>query len=470
MRISTIFHRDRKGTGSRAENREGDKAGSRASDRTRSWMEQAGILLFWLAVWAGLALAVGNKLILASPWEAGAEFLRLLTESSFYMAVGNSLLRIALGFLGGLGAALFLAVESSRHPFLEKLLEPFMSLIKAVPVASFVVLLLLWWGADFLSTAICFLIVLPNLYISTLEGLKSTDRRLLEMAEVFGMSYGNRFLYIYRPGLRPFLCGSLKVALGMCWKSGVAAEVIAVPDATIGEQLYLSKIYLDTAGLFAWTTAIICLSVCFERLVLYLAERFFEWRPEKAAEGRRGKRTEGEAPGGIRLERVTKRFGDVEVLKDVTEEYPTGRVSLLTTPSGSGKTTRLLLAAGVLTPDGGRVQRPGRVSMAFQEDRLCEEETAVRNVALVTGDREKARRALLRVLPAGALDKPCGQLSGGQKRRVAVVRAMEAASGAVLLDEPYGGLDPESRKRTAEYIRESCRGRAVVIATHIAEE
>ena len=284
------------------------------------------------------------------------------------------------------------------------------------------------------------------------------------------MSYGNRFLYIYRPGLRPFLCGSLKVALGMCWKSGVAAEVIAVPDATIGEQLYLSKIYLDTAGLFAWTTAIICLSVCFERLVLYLAERFFEWRPEKAAEGRRGKRTEGEAPGGIRLERVTKRFGDVEVLKDVTEEYPAGRVSLLTTPSGSGKTTRLLLAAGVLTPDGGRVQRPGRVSMAFQEDRLCEEETAVKNVALVTGDREKARRALLRVLPAGALDKPCGQLSGGQKRRVAVVRAMEAASGAVLLDEPYGGLDPESRKRTAEYIRESCRGRAVVIATHIAEE
>ncbi len=425
---------------------------------------KALIALLWIAVWSGLSLAVDNKILLATPWETAGELFRMLGKSSLYLSVARSLLRIGLGFAAGFILALLLAAASCRFRLLEDALAPAMNLIKTVPVASFAVLLLIWWGSSFLAAAICFLVVLPNIYISTLEGLKSTDQRLLQMAQVFGMPLWNRFFYIYRPALQPFLYSSLKVSLGMCWKSGVAAEVIGTPDYSIGEALYMSKIYLNTAGVFAWTAVIIIVSILFEKAVLWFVRLFFAWEPfcRKA-------QTEGsaEAVGAARMEKVEKRFGDCVVLKDCTAVYEPGGIYYLTSPSGSGKTTRLHLLAGLMEPDGGEVVAPRRVSMVFQEDRLCEDYDAVKNVELVTGDRGKAEKALLELLPPEALHKPCSQLSGGMKRRVAIVRAVESESEAVLLDEPFTGLDADTRERTEEYIRRRRAGRTLIIATHI---
>ena len=154
------------------------------------------IYLFWLAVWCGLALAMDNKVLLAGPLETMMVLAGLLGKGSFYLTVAGSLLRIALGFVLGFAVAVLLAAVSKRFGWLEELLSPFMNLIKTVPVASFVVLLLIWWGSEFLAVAICFLVVLPNVYVNTLEGLKNADVRLLEMAQVFQVSLWNRFFYI----------------------------------------------------------------------------------------------------------------------------------------------------------------------------------------------------------------------------------------------------------------------------------
>ncbi len=167
-------------------------------------------------------------------------------------------------FLLGAVLALLLAAISYRYPLAE-VLRPFMVFCKAVPVAVFAVLLLIWWGSSMLAVAICFLVVFPNIYLNTLEGLKSADRGLLEMAEVFRLPLGTQFFYIYRPALKPFLLSAFQLSLGMCWKSGVAAEVIGTPSHSIGGALYLAKIYLDTADLFAWTAVIVVLSVFFEK-------------------------------------------------------------------------------------------------------------------------------------------------------------------------------------------------------------
>lgn len=421
------------------------------------------IFLFWIAVWSGLALAVDNKILLATPWEAAAELVRLFGKASFYLSVARSLLRVGLGFAAGFAAALLLALGSRRFRLLEEVLLPVMSLIKTVPVASFVVLLLIWWGSSFLAVAICFLVVLPNIYIGTLEGLKNADKRLLQMAQVFRMPLWNRLLYIYRPALKPFLYSSLQISLGMCWKSGVAAEVIGTPDYSIGEALYMAKIYLNTPGVFAWTAVIILVSVCFEKLAMGLAGRFFAWEPSC----RRGRAVPEAAVSGIRLKNVCKGFGEQEVLTDVTADYEPGGTYYLTAPSGSGKTTQLHLIAGLLKPDRGEISGRGRISMVFQEDRLCEDYDAVKNVELAIGDRRRAEEALLELLPREALHKPCSQLSGGMKRRVAIVRAMESESEAVLLDEPFAGLDADTRARVEEYIRQ-CRGqRILIVATHI---
>ena len=430
------------------------------------------ILFGWLIVWHILALLVDNKILLATPLETGREMLSLFGGGSFYRIVGRSFLRIALGFLAGCAAAFSFAACSRRFPFTEEILSPVMTLMKAVPVASFAVLLLIWWGSSFLAVAVCFMVVLPNLYINILEGLKSTDVRMLEMARVFRLPLWNRFFYIYRPALKPFLYSGLKLSLGMCWKSGVAAEVIGTPDFSIGERLYLSKVYLDTAGIFAWTAVVILLSVLFERVVLWLLERFLAWEPACRRQRGVGK---GEGHGtdlndiSIKVSQITKTYGEKAVLDQFSAEYAAGETYYLTGPSGSGKTTLLRILAALTRTDAGEVSLPASCAMVFQEDRLCEDYSAVKNVELVTGDGKKAEEALGRLLEQDALHRPCRELSGGMKRRVALVRAMEAESEYLLLDEPFAGMDSKTRRQVKEYIRARQAGRIMIIADHFTD-
>ncbi|MCM1541950.1 MAG: ATP-binding cassette domain-containing protein [Blautia sp.] len=439
------------------------------------------IILGWIVLWHVAALIVDNGILMATPLQVMAELFSMLGDPGFYRTVGSSLLRIGCGFLAGFAAAVALAAVSSGHPLFEEALSPVMTLLKAIPVASFVVLLLIWWGSSFLAVAICFVVVLPNIYINMLEGLKSTDRQLLEMAQVFHVSVKDRFFYIYRPAIAPFLYSGMKISLGMCWKSGVAAEVIGTPDHSIGERLYLSKVYLDTAGVFAWTTIVILLSILFEKMILWMAGRFFKWEPACSGQvipgrvpaGARGKNVCGRqaetlaaSPDRLEASHICKSFGSQQVISDFSAVYEPGRTYVLNAPSGSGKTTLLHMLAGILEPDGGVVKGGGTCSMVFQEDRLCMDTSAVKNVEMVTGDPLRAKAALETLLEPEALQKPCRELSGGMKRRVALVRAMEAESDYVLLDEPFTGMDADTRARAEEYIRRKQNGRLVILVTH----
>ena len=159
---------------------------------------------------------------------------------------------------------------SSRLWIIETLLRPITVVIKATPVASFIILVLLWFSSKNLSVIISMLMVFPVIYLNTLEGIKSTDQKLIEMAKVFRMPLLKRILYIYLPSVIPFFVSACSVSLGLCWKSGIAAEVIGIPDGSIGELLYSAKIYLQTAELLAWTVIIVVISVLFEKLFMAL--------------------------------------------------------------------------------------------------------------------------------------------------------------------------------------------------------
>lgn len=429
----------------------------------RNVMRKGLIILFWIAVWQLLSVVVDNGILMVSPWQTFHALLSAVRKMDFWLSIAHSFCRIGMGFLLGCVTGLGLAAVSSRCSIIEELLAPLMMLCKAIPVASFVVMLLIWWGASGLSVAICFLVVLPNVYISTLEGIKNTDKCLVEMAQVFHMTAKTKFFYVFRPALKPFVYSSLKVSLGMCWKSGVAAEVIGLPQLSIGEQLYLSKIYLETADVFAWTVVIMILSVAFEKIVLKAVWLFFAWEPICLA-GIVKDRTNA----SITTEQLCKDYDGKSVLEKVSVLYEPGHIYYLSSPSGSGKTTFLRILCGLEQADKGKKEDGGmRYSMVFQENRLCEEYSAVRNVEMAIGDRHRARAALEELLEQDALDKPCSQLSGGMKRRVALVRAMESNSDCVLLDEPFTGLDAETRQRVEAYIARKQQGRIMIIATHI---
>ena len=226
--------------------------------------------LFWVMIWQLAAMAVDNDILMAGPWGTIGALGRLFPTGEFWRSVGFSFGKITLGFGAAFAMGVGLGTAGYRFPIFRELLEPLMVLLKSVPVASFVILALIWAGSANLSVLIAFLVVLPIIYVNTAAGLQSTDHKLLEMARVFNMTPWKRIRYIYVPALIPYLKSGCRIALGMSWKSGVAAEVIGVPGHSVGEKLYMSKIYLDTAGLMAWTLVIILVSALFERAVLKL--------------------------------------------------------------------------------------------------------------------------------------------------------------------------------------------------------
>lgn len=237
------------------------------------WIKKSLILLFWLVLWQAAAAAVGNSILLVGPAEVIAVLFSQAVTADFWLTIIGSFSKISLGFFLAFFSGILLGSAALRFSLAEELLAPLISLMKSVPVASFVILALIWMGSDNLCIFISFLVVLPIIYVNTLAGLRSTDQKLLEMARIFRIPLRRRIRYLYLPALLPHLKAGCRIALGMSWKSGVAAEVIGTPRWSIGRQLYLSKTWLDTANLFAWTLVIIAVSTLFEKLFLFLLSR-----------------------------------------------------------------------------------------------------------------------------------------------------------------------------------------------------
>lgn len=230
-------------------------------------------VVFWLLVWQAAAAAIGQEILLVSPIAVIRRLFVLAGEAVFWQSAASSLLHIVAGFLSALVCGTIFAGLAARFYILEQLLAPLMLTVKAIPVASFIILVLIWVSSENLSILISFLMVLPIIYTNVLDGIKAADKQLLEMAEVFKISGIRRIRYIYVSEVLPFFKAGTLVALGLCWKAGVAAEVIGIPKNSIGEHLYNAKIYLDTPDLFAWTLVIIIISLIFEKLFLFVLNR-----------------------------------------------------------------------------------------------------------------------------------------------------------------------------------------------------
>lgn len=232
--------------------------------------KKALAVVFWLAAWQGLSMAVNQQILLVSPLTALSTLGRLMGTAEFYRSIALSFGRILLGFALAMAAGVLLGALAARFSFVRVLLEPMMAAIKATPVASFVILALVWISARNLSIFTGFLMVLPVIYQNVLDGLKSADDKLLQMAQVFDLGAVRRVRAIYLPAAFPAFLTGCKLSLGMCWKAGIAAEVIGQPANSIGDRLYRAKLFLSTDELFAWTLAIILLSVILEKSVLRL--------------------------------------------------------------------------------------------------------------------------------------------------------------------------------------------------------
>jgi len=236
---------------------------------------------FWLGAWQLVALLVdhsvngrGNELLLPYPATVLTALVRLAGAAPFWGTVASSLGRILAGMIVGTLAGAVLAVLTCAFRLCDRLLSPAIRVIRATPVASFILLILLWTDRNFVPAIIAGLMVLPVVWANLARGIRETDPQLLEFSRAYRFSPPKTVKLIYLPSLRPYFLSAVTTAMGLAWKSGVAAEVLCIPKEAIGTQIYNSKLYLEIPDLFAWTAVVVALSLILERLIRVVLDRW----------------------------------------------------------------------------------------------------------------------------------------------------------------------------------------------------
>ncbi|MEM5781239.1 MAG: ABC transporter permease subunit, partial [Lawsonibacter sp.] len=242
---------------------------------------------FWLGAWQLGAWLVerqvqgrGNELLLPYPATVLAALLRLAGAPLFWSSVLISLLRILAGMGVGVALGAVLAALTCLSPWCDRLLSGPIRVIRATPVASFILLVLLWADRDFVPSVIAALMVLPVVWANLTRGIRETDGQLLELGRAYRFSASKTVRLIYLPSLRPYFLSAVTTAMGLAWKSGVAAEVLCTPKSAIGTQIYRTKLYLEVPDLFAWTAVVVVLSLLLEGLLRLALNRWNRgWTP-----------------------------------------------------------------------------------------------------------------------------------------------------------------------------------------------
>lgn len=236
---------------------------------------------FWLGVWQLCAYLVdlnvegkGNELLLPYPATVWSALIRLAGEGLFWQSILLSLLRVLTGLVLGVLLGALLAALTSASPWCDRLLSPAIRVIRAAPVASFILLVLLWAGRDTVPAVISAMMVLPVVWESLCRGIRATDRRLLELALAYRFSRRKTLTLIYLPSLRPYILAALTTGTGLAWKSGVAAEVLCLPTLALGSRIFQTKYYLEIPELFAWTAVTVALSLVLERMLQWGLKRW----------------------------------------------------------------------------------------------------------------------------------------------------------------------------------------------------
>lgn len=434
------------------------------TERMKAVAAAGAVAAFWLAVWVFAAALVAQPLILPGPCAVVVALLRLVCDASTWAILAGSGARI----LGGLALAAVcggvLAGVTVRSRTFSRLVAPALSFVKATPVACVVVLLLIWLGSARVSIAAVFLMALPGVYFSLVEGLTQVDKPLEQMFRLHGVRGWRLFCAHTWREVLPFALSCARAVIGMSWKAGVAAELIGMAAGTVGERIYQAKLLIETADLLAWTVLVVAASWACERVLVWLlrASGPAAWRAAVRAHGRAGGSAGGGAPAELAFA-VGDRAPWAPALDGLVLRVPAGGRTCVMGASGAGKSTLLALAAGECAP----------CSMVFQDVRLVEDVSALDNVLVCADARVDASSAtaLLRLLVPGVdVHARVAELSGGQRRRVEIARALLCPGDAVILDEPFTGLDAAARDATAVAVLDLLDGRMLLLATHDAAD
>ena len=399
--------------------------------------------------------------------------LRLVYSSGFLVSIGTTCLRACVGLLLSLAAASITAFLLNRSEAIRFLFMPWLSLLRSVPVISFILLALIFLNPEMIPLLIAFLTMYPLLTENLLKGLMNRRDSWKMLARQFHLNAWNCLFQINYPQLKPYLFSGLASAVGFGWRAIIMGEVLSQCVDGIGKRMKEAQVFIDVPELIAWTLVAIVLSWLTDKLI----SRLSDWQPSVRYRH-----------SAVELQAVSLQPNDI-CLTDVSYSYgvhhmniilKAGKIYVLSAPSGQGKTTLLQLLNGTLRPTGGEIScLPGQTANLFQEPTLLPQLTAKENIMLggtAYYDRAILEQQSLRLLAAFQLEKQAemypAALSYGQQQRVALARALMFPTGLLLLDEPFNGLDVELRQLVARFLVEWQQEKqaTVVFSSHHADE
>lgn len=398
---------------------------------------------------------------------------RLVYSPGFLVSIGTTCLRACVGLLLSLAAASITAFLLNRSEAIRFLFMPWLSLLRSVPVISFILLALIFLNPEMIPLLIAFLTMYPLLTENLLKGLMNRRDSWKMLARQFHLNAWNRLFQINYPQLRPYLFSGLASAVGFGWRAIIMGEVLSQCVDGIGKRMKEAQVFIDVPELIAWTLVAIVLSWLTDKLI----SRLSDWQPSVRYRH-----------SAVELQAVSLKPNDI-CLTDVSYSYgvhhmniilKTGKIYALSAPSGQGKTTLLQLLNGTLRPTGGEITGlPQQTANLFQEPTLLPQLTAKENIMLGGAayyDRAILEQQSLRLLTAFQLEKQAemypAALSYGQQQRVALARALMFPAGLLLLDEPFNGLDVELRQLVARFLVEWQQEKqaTVVFSSHHVDE
>ncbi|MCI5534868.1 MAG: ATP-binding cassette domain-containing protein [Firmicutes bacterium] len=433
------------------------------------------ICLAWLVIWQLAAFAVGNELLLPSPLQTLKALGQLVRETGFYIDAAWTVARCLIAMLLSFAVGIAAAWAAYKHRTARDFLKLPVSFFKSVPVMAIIIYVILLVSSNFVAVIVCFIMCFPIVYTNVLGGLDAVSGEFLDVAAVYGLTEAQKRRLIYIPSIRPNLNAALRLVCGLSWKAVIAAEVLSIPDFSLGYEMMNAKYYLETGRLFAYIAAIVFLSILFEKLVMRAASCV-----EKNAAVRlkpHGEKKRQDLAPEIQLSGISKNYENKSVLSDVAITFESGTVTAVSGPSGRGKTTLAMIIAGLIEADAGRVVVRGgadvKLSFLFQEDRLLPWLTVYDNMALGrindAGhelDAEIRTTAEALELTEVLFSLPA-ELSGGMRHRVSLGRTFLSNANLMILDEPFRGLDEELKDRIVERLwKETTKGKTVILISH----
>lgn len=421
------------------------------------------ILLFWIVIWAAIAAIIANNIVLAGPIDVITSLCQMAFSISFWVTIGLSLLRITIGFLIASFIGCGIAFLSYKFKLFHDFINPLIQLMKSAPIVCFIVLLLLWVGTNFVDIITIIITVTPVYFFAIYEACQNRDINIINMLKVYKVNGPTSWRIFEWPNALPYFNQATKTGIGLAWKSGVTAQMIGAVRYTIGEGVFNSKLYLDSAQLLVWMFIVILLGWVCEKIIILLINKFSGISVKKSINIKNDKCEYKLADDAcIILANISKSYKNKLLFSNLSYKIDSGQKIAITNKTGSGKTTLINIILGLENPDKGEVlvkeYKPHTFSVVFQNNTLLDHLSVNQNISIIANKKYNAQ-----LIDGNLL---ANELSGGMKRCVEIERALASKSQIVILDEPFTGLDSNTKEKAIEFINNNLDGRGLILITH----